>query len=166
MPKSVQNSKKNYITPSGFSRLQDEFRHLKQKERPEIVDVVAWAAGNGDRSENGDYIYGKKRLREIDRRLRFLASRLDAAEVVDPTKVRSDQVLFGATVTVLCEDDSEKTYSIVGADEYDPDAGKISWLSPLAKALFKAREGDLISFNSPQGERDIEVLSICYKEIS
>jgi transcription elongation factor GreB len=156
---------KNYITPQGFKRLQDEYHQLKHKERPEIVEVVAWAASNGDRSENGDYIYGKKKLREIDRRLRFLSQRMEAAEIVDPKAISAKQVLFGATVTIVDENDKRRTFSIVGTDESDPDNGKISWLSPLAKALFKAKEGDIVTYNSPQGEKEAEILSILYKEI-
>ena len=156
---------KNYITRNGFQRLQAEFNHLKRRERPEVVEVVAWAASNGDRSENGDYIYGKKKLREIDKRLRFLQRQLDNAEIVDPAEISSDRVLFGATVTLIDEYDNKRVYSIVGSDESEPAEGKISWLSPIAKALFKARVGDYVSFNSPQGEREVEVLKIEYKDI-
>jgi transcription elongation factor GreB len=156
---------KNYITPGGYRKLQEEFRHLKSKERPEVVEVVAWAASNGDRSENADYHYGKRRLREIDRRLGFLSGRIENAEIVDPLSISSDRVLFGATVRILDEDDTEKTYIIVGADESDPDRGRISWLSPLAKALFKARVGDFATVRSPQGERDVEIISIDYVEV-
>ncbi len=131
-----------------------------------MVDVVAWAAGNGDRSENGDYIYGKKRLREIDRRLRFLSKQLDRAEIVDPTVVQSKQVLFGATVVVLDEHNLEKTFHIVGSDESDPEQGKISWKSPLARALFKHETGDFISYTTPQGERDLELIEIRYENIT
>jgi transcription elongation factor GreB len=152
---------KNYITPSGLKRLQDELKELVFKTRPEVTQIVSWAAGNGDRSENGDYIYGKKRLREIDKRIRFLNKRLESVEVV----VKSDQVLFGATVTILDEDDNEKTYSIVGVDETDPSRGLISWVSPLANALFKAREGDYVTFKSPKGVQHIEVLRVVYKEL-
>ncbi|MCB0325555.1 MAG: transcription elongation factor GreB [Bdellovibrionales bacterium] len=157
---------KNYITPSGFRKLQEEFRRLKHEERPQVVDVVAWAASNGDRSENADYHYGKKRLREIDRRLRFLSSRMEAAEIIDPGTVRSNQVLFGATVRLLDEDDKERTYTILGADESDPDRGRISWLSPLARALHKAKAGDFVTFRSPQGERELEVLEVRYESVS
>ena len=159
------SSDKNYITPAGFKKLQDEFQHLKRKERPEVVEVVSWAAGNGDRSENGDYIYGKKRLREIDRRLRFLSKRMDAAEIVDPTTVDSDRVRFGATVKVLDEDDVEKIYKIVGEDETEAETGKVSWKSPIARALFKAQEGDCVVVKTPQGAKDLEIVSIEYVEI-
>ena len=161
----MSDTKKNYITPAGFRRLQEEFRQLKSKERPEVVEVVAWAASNGDRSENADYHYGKKRLREIDRRLGFLSRQMENAEIVDPTTITANTVRFGATVTILDEDEREKTYSIVGADESDPDAGKISWLSPIARALLKAKEGDFVTVKSPQGERDLEIIKIRYIEI-
>ena len=156
---------KNYMTPAGARRLQDELRQLKSRERPEVVRVVEWAAGNGDRSENGDYIYGKKRLREIDKRLEFLLRRLEAVEIVDPTTVRSDQVLFGATVTIRDEEDRHRTYSIVGVDEADVSLGKISWVSPLARALSKARVGDVVQFHSPKGEQEVEVVDLTYRAI-
>jgi transcription elongation factor GreB len=131
-----------------------------------MVEVVQWAASNGDRSENGDYLYGKKRLREIDRRIRFLTRRLDLAEVVDPARqVNADQVFFGATVTIADEQGNEQTYQIVGVDETDFSRNRISWISPLARALLKAREGDLVRFQSPAGWREVEVLSIEYKAI-
>lgn len=161
----VTPSGKNYMTPAGAKRLQEELRELRYKIRPEVTQTVAWAAGNGDRSENGDYLYGKKRLREIDRRIRFLSKRLDAVEVVDPLKVRSDQVLFGATVTIRDEDDREKTYSIVGIDETDVTQGRISWISPLANALFKARVGDIVTFRSPKGPQEIEIIALDYREL-
>ncbi|MBI3528205.1 MAG: transcription elongation factor GreB [Betaproteobacteria bacterium] len=157
---------KNYITPAGFKRLKDEALHLLDKERPELVKVIQWAASNGDRSENADYIYGKRRLREIDRRIRFLTKRLDAAVVVDPAaREDTDQVFFGATVTVLEQDGSEKTYSIVGIDEADVSHGRISWISPLAKALIKAREGDTVIVRTPGGDESLEIVSIEYKAI-
>ncbi len=156
---------KNYITPAGAERLRAELRKLRYEERPEVTKTVAWAAGNGDRSENGDYLYGKKRLREIDKRMRFLAKRLEAAEVVDPLAITVDYVQFGATVKIRFEDDSERTYSIVGVDEVDVSKGRISWMSPLARALLKAREGDIVTFNSPKGQQDVEVLSVVYKEL-
>ena len=156
---------KNYITPAGAERLRAELRKLRYEERPEVTKTVAWAAGNGDRSENGDYLYGKKRLREIDKRMRFLAKRLEAAEVVDPLAINAEYVQFGATVKIRFEDDSERTYSIVGVDEVDGAKGRISWMSPLAKALLKAKEGDFVTFNSPKGQQDIEVLSVVYKEL-
>lgn len=158
-------SDKNYITPTGLARLREEYRQLKYEERPKIVEVVHWAAGNGDRSENGDYIYGKKRLREIDRRLRFLSKRVDIAEVVDPAEVQSDRVLFGATVTIETEEGETKTWAIVGADESNPEQGRISWTSPIARALFKSRVGDFVTYRIPAGEKEIEVLKIEYKSI-
>lgn len=156
---------KNYITPSGFQKLQDEYKHLKYKERPEVCRVVQWAAENGDRSENADYTYGKKRLRQIDSRLRFLRKRIESAEVIDPAKIQSDTVAFGATVTVLNQEDQEKTYSIVGADEVDVERGRISWLSPLASALMKGKEGDVIQFRSPKGLQELEVISVVFKAL-
>jgi transcription elongation factor GreB len=154
---------KNYLTPDGFRRLQAELKHLTSVERPEVVEVVAWAAGNGDRSENGDYIYGKKRLREIDRRIRFLTKRLDIAEVVDPARqTNRAQVFFGATVTYADEDDTERTVRIVGIDEVRTDAGEISWISPVARALLSKREGDVALVNTPEGEKEIEVIGISY----
>lgn len=155
---------KNYITPGGFRRLQDEFDRLWKVERPELVKTVSWAASNGDRSENGDYIYGKKRLREIDRRIRFLSKRLEHAEVVDPAaRGACDQVFFGATVTVCGRDGEEKVYSIVGLDEVDPGRGRISWISPLAKALLKAREGDTVTLRTPGGAEVLEIVEIRYR---
>lgn len=156
---------KNYMTPVGFKRIQDEFRNLKTKERPEVVRIVEWAAGNGDRSENGDYLYGKRRLREIDKRMAYLSKRLENADVVDPLSVKSDQVMFGATVTIRDEDDNEKTWSIVGVDEADVAKKRISWVSPLARALMKAREGDCVQFRSPRGVQEVEIVSIQYKAI-
>jgi transcription elongation factor GreB len=165
LPAPVTPTGKNYMTPAGAKKLQDELRELRYKIRPEVTQTVAWAAGNGDRSENGDYLYGKKRLREIDRRIRFLSKRLDIVEIVDPLKVNSDQVLFGATVTIRDEEDREKTYSIVGIDETDLSQGRISWISPLASALFKAREGDIVTFRSPKGPQEIEIVGIRYVEL-
>ncbi len=154
---------KNYITPAGFERLQDELRHLLRVERPKVVDIVSWAAGNGDRSENGDYLYGKKRLREIDRRIRFLNKRLEIAHVVDPQRqTRRDQVFFGATVTYAREDDSEVTVTIVGIDEAEIESGRVSWISPVARALMKAAEGDTVRLRTPAGFETIEVLTIRY----
>ncbi|MDR3517452.1 MAG: transcription elongation factor GreB [Azospirillaceae bacterium] len=153
----------NYITPEGFQRLRDELRDLHRVERPRVVDIVSWAAGNGDRSENGDYIYGKKRLREIDRRLRFLSKRLEIAQVVDPAQQpRRHQVFFGATVTYAREDGSENTVTIVGADEVDPDRHHISWISPVARALLKAQEGDTVTVRTPAGTEMLEVITIRY----
>ena len=163
---SLPQGLRNYITPGGYARIKEELDQLLRVERPHIVEVVQWAASNGDRSENGDYLYGKKRLREIDRRIRFLTKRLDIAEVVDPARQQSaDQVFFGATVTIGDEQGGEQTYQIVGVDETDFARGRISWVSPLARALLKAREGDLVRFQSPAGLREIEVLSIEYVNI-
>ncbi|GBL44331.1 transcription elongation factor GreB [Sulfuriferula multivorans] len=154
---------KNYMTPRGYALLKAEFDHLLKVERPQMVETVSWAASNGDRSENGDYIYGKKRLREIDRRLRYLTKRLDDPIVVDPaTQQGLEQVFFGATVTVGEEDGSEHAYQIVGMDEADPAAGRISWVSPLARALVKARAGDVVRLQSPSGLREIDVLEVRY----
>ncbi len=154
---------KNYITPDGFRRLEDEFAELQKSERPKIVETVAWAAGNGDRSENGDYIYGKRRLREIDRRLRFLRKRMEIAEVVDPARQKSHaQVYFGATVTYLTGLGEEKTVKIVGIDEARSELHEISWISPVAKALLKAAEGDSVDVRTPKGIERIEILKILY----
>ena len=153
----------NYITPAGLKRLQDELQNLLRVERPKTVEVVSWAAGNGDRSENGDYIYGKKRLREIDRRVRFLGKRLEIARVVDPAAQKNrDQVFFGATVTYANEDDSEKTVTIRGVDEADLSRGEVSWISPVARALLKARVGDTVELRTPAGPTTIEVVRIEY----
>jgi transcription elongation factor GreB len=158
---------KNYMTPEGFQRLRDELRELSRVERPRVVEIVSWAAGNGDRSENGDYLYGKKRLREIDRRIRYLSKRLEIAEVVDPAlRTNTDQVFFGATVTYVNERDQEKTITIVGVDEADLDRGQVSWISPIARALLKARAGDTVELKSPAGQESIEVLAISYEGTS
>ena len=157
---------KNYITPAGHARLKEELEQLVKRERSNVVEIVAWAASNGDRSENGDYIYGKRRLREIDRRIRFLTKRLDIAEVVDPLRQGdNDQVFFGAQVTIADSGGEENTYTIVGVDEADVMRGRISWISPLARALIKSREGDSIRFQSPVGIREIDILAVVYKEI-
>ncbi len=157
---------RNYMTPGGFARLSAELDRLVRKERPELVAVVSWAAGNGDRSENGDYIYGKKRLREIDRRIRFLIRRLDVAEVVDPVARRdgdnADQVFFGATVTVSDTRGEARTISIVGVDEIDTDRGYISWVSPMARALLKAREGDTVQLRTPGGVEELAIEEVRY----
>lgn len=154
---------KNYMTPSGLATLKAELKKLRSDERPKIVEVVSWAAGNGDRSENGDYIYGKKRLREIDRRIRYLIKRVENADVVDPfDQKKTDQVFFGATVSYVRENGSEQTVSIVGVDEADLAAGKISWLSPVAKALMKARKGDIIELRTPSGLDSLEIIGIHY----
>ena len=158
---------KNYITPGGYARLMDEFLWLMNKERPQVTAMVSWAAGNGDRSENGDYIYGKKRLREIDRRIRFLTRRLDMAEVVDPAAPREDdqRIFFGATVTFANQKGEEKTVSIVGVDEIDTSRGYISWISPMARALIKAQEGDLVTLRAPGGTEELEILEVKYQTI-
>ena len=157
---------KNYITPAGYRRLRDELTRLLDVERPQVVETVSWAAKNGDRSENGDYLYGKKRLREIDRRIRFLVKRLDAAEVVDPAARRdddnADRVYFGATVTVGDEAGATRTVSIVGIDEIDTARGYISWISPMARALLKAREGDTVSVRTPAGIEELDVVDVRY----
>ena len=161
---------RNYMTPGGFARLSAELDRLVKKDRPELVAVVAWAASNGDRSENGDYIYGKKRLREIDRRIRFLIKRLDLAEVVDPLARRDDadgdQVYFGATVTVADARGAERTVTIVGVDEIDPARGHISWVSPMARALIKARIGDTVQLQTPGGSEEIEVVDVRYETLA
>ncbi len=155
---------KHYMTRRGHAVLRTEFEHLVKIERPELVKVVSWAAGNGDRSENGDYIYGKKRLREIDKRIRFLAKRLENAVVVEPAEQENlVQIFFGATVRLRDNDGTEATYQIVGIDEADASKGLISWISPLARALIKAREGDVVGFQSPAGLREIEVVEIRYE---
>jgi transcription elongation factor GreB len=162
-PEAEPAPARNYITPEGHARLLAELKHLLDVERPEVVRVVSWAASNGDRSENGDYLYGKKRLREIDRRIRFLTRRLDIAEVVDPLRQQGlDQIFFGATVTYVQSDGIERTVRIVGVDEVDPLNGRISWVSPVAKALLKAREGDSVSLRTPGGVLELEVLEVRY----
>ncbi len=158
---------KNYMTPAGYARLDAEFNQLWKVERPKLVETIYWAASNGDRSENGDYIYGKKRLREIDRRIRFLSKRLEHAEVVDPaTREDTDQVFFGATVTVADQNGSESTYAIVGIDEADAGRGHIAWISPMARALLKAREGDTVSVQTPDGRREVEIIEVRYQAIA
>ena len=152
---------KNYITPAGFARLQAEKKQLLEVERPEVVKVVAWAASLGDRSENADYLYGKKRLREIDRRVRFLIKRLEAAQVVQSSGRDTDQIFFGARVRVKGAA-GERTVRIVGADEVDPKRGDVSWISPIAKALLKAREGDTVVLRTPAGDEKLEILEVSY----
>src|SRR4051794_27928926 len=158
------------MTPEGHRHTQEELRRLMRDERPKVVEVVAWAASNGDRSENGDYIYGKKRLREIDRRIRFLIQRLDAAKVVDPLTRRdddsADQVFFGATVTVRDSKGDERTLSIVGIDEIDTARGYISWISPMARALLKAREGDTVILRTPGGTEELDIVSVRYQPLA
>jgi transcription elongation factor GreB len=154
---------RNYITPAGFRRMEAELRQLAQVERPRVVEVVAWAAGNGDRSENGDYIYGKRRLREIDRRIRFLRKRLEIAEVVDPARQTArDRVFFGARVTYESAAGVQATVRIVGVDEADFEHGQISWVSPVARALLRARAGDSVQVRTPAGAETIEVVTIAY----
>jgi transcription elongation factor GreB len=169
-PSPIPAGSRNYMTPGGFARLKNELAQLVDKERPQVVATVAWAAGNGDRSENGDYIYGKKRLREIDRRIRFLIKRLDNAEVVDPLTRRdedmADQVFFGATVTVANRRGEERTVSIVGVDEIDTSRGYISWVSPMARALIKAREGDVITLAAPGGIEELEIVQVRYEPLA
>ncbi|WP_300455996.1 transcription elongation factor GreB [Accumulibacter sp.] len=155
---------RNYITPGGHARIKSELDHLLRVERPQVVGVVQWAASNGDRSENADYLYGKRRLREIDRRIRFLTKRLDLAEIVDPARREgTEQAFFGATVTIGDEQGRESTYQIVGVDETDLARGRISWVSPLARALLKSRAGDSVRFQSPAGWRQVEVLAVEYR---
>jgi len=156
---------KNYITPAGHQRLKDELHFLISKERPEVVNVVSWAASNGDRSENGDYIYGKRRLREIDRRIRFLIKRLEIVEEFDPSIHHgNDQIFFGATVTYENQDGEQNAVTIVGIDEADPLNGRISWISPVARALTKAHEGDTVTFKAPGGIEELYVIKVDYPE--
>jgi len=168
-PDALPKGRKNYVTPNGMRMLRDELDHLRLVERPQVVETVAWAAGNGDRSENGDYIYGKKRLREIDRRLRFLIKRIESAEVVDPARqANRDRVFFGATVTYVdaedVTDESETTIRIVGIDEAGTARDLVSWVSPVARALMKAEVGDVVALRTPTGIRQIEVLEIAYEQ--
>jgi transcription elongation factor GreB len=157
---------KNYMTPIGWRRMRDELTWLVKTERPEVTGVVSWAAKLGDRSENADYQYGKKRLREIDRRIRYLTKRLEAAEVVDPaTREETDQVFFGATVTYSTSAGVEQTVRIVGIDEMDPANHCVSWISPIARALIKAREGDTVHLRTPGGDEELEILEVRYEEI-
>lgn len=154
---------KNYITPAGYARIKAELLDLIDHERPKLVEVVHWAASNGDRSENGDYLYGKKRLREIDRRIRFLTKRLEIAEIVDPcVHAGSDQVFFGATVTYADDEGQERTITIMGIDEADSACGQVSWIAPVARALLKSRVGDEVPLPTPGGVRMLEVLDVRY----
>ncbi len=159
---TVAAEPKNYITPGGYARLREELGGLLDRERPELVRTIAWAASNGDRSENADYIYGKRRLREIDRRIRFLTKRIEAAQVIDPARKGLEQVFFGATVTYARGDGSEHRIAVVGQDEVDPSRGRVSWISPIARALNKARAGDCVTLRSPAGDEVLEVLAVEY----
>jgi transcription elongation factor GreB len=153
----------NYLTPQGYAALADERNQLLKVERPKTVEIVSWAASNGDRSENGDYIYGKRRLREIDRRLRFLSKRLELAKIVDSSaQMTQDQVFFGATVTLVDQEGHEQTLRIVGVDETHLGPNYISWVSPIARALIKSREGDSVTFESPSGIRTVEIIRVTY----
>lgn len=166
-PSPLPAGSRNYITPNGYTRLKTALKHLLERERPEVVKAVSWAASNGDRSENADYIYGKRRLREIDRRIRFLTKRLDLAEVVDPAaREWTDQVFFGATVRIARQDGSEQLLSIVGIDEIDTERGRISWVSPMARALTRAREGETVTLRTPAGTEEIEVVEVSYQPIA
>lgn len=159
----IPKGSKNYMTPAGFQDLQAERHRLLREERPKVVEIVSWAAGNGDRSENGDYLYGKKRLREIDRRVRFLSKRLEAAEVVEPSRqTRRDQVFFGATVTYGRADGDDHRVTIVGVDETHLAPNRVSWVSPIARALMKGRVGDVVTVRTPVGNEEIEILNIEY----
>ena len=153
------------MSPAGYARLKAELKALVELERPKVVQTVSWAASNGDRSENGDYIYGKRRLREIDRRVRFLIKRLEGADVVDSAGRESDQVFFGATVTVTSNPGGERSFTIVGIEEADPARGRVSWISPIAKTLFKARVGDRVTLRSPGGTEMLEILDVRYDPI-
>jgi len=157
---------KNYISPAGYARLKAELKQLVETERPEVVRTVSWAAKNGDRSENGDYLYGKKRLREIDRRVRFLIKRLEAAEIVDSAGRDTEQIFFGSTVRLRTSaSGGERTVTIVGVDEVDPATGRVSWISPVARALLKAREGDRVTVETPAGPEEVEILEVRYGAI-
>jgi transcription elongation factor GreB len=159
-------ARRNYMTPQGYARLKAELTQLLDRDRPELVKVIAWAASNGDRSENGDYIYGKKRLREIDRRIHYLGKRLDAAVVVDPAdRGEMEQIFFGATVSYVTRSGEAHTISIVGLDEVDPARGRVSWISPIAKALLRKQAGDVVRLTTPGGVEEIEVLEVRYKPL-
>lgn len=161
----LMKKKTNYITPSGYEKLTTEHDHLLLTERPEILKVIQWAAGNGDRSENADYLYGKRRLREIDRRMRFLKKQIDNANVINPENIKSETVKFGATITVIDEEENERVYSIVGVDEIDTSKNWISMHSPIGKALMGNEEGDSVLIRTPKGEREFEIISISYQKI-
>ena len=160
---ALPHGTKNYMTPQCYRRMLDEREHLVRVERPEVANIVAWAASNGDRSENGDYLYGKRRLREIDRRIRFLSKRIDFAEVVDPaTRPATDQIFFGATVTYEDDAGQEHTIRIVGIDGADASVGDVSWISPIARALLKAHEGDTVKLPTPSGVQHLEIVEVKY----
>ncbi|MGH8674482.1 MAG: transcription elongation factor GreB [Burkholderiales bacterium] len=163
--KPVAPPGRNYVSLAGYGRLKAELKDLVEVERPKVVQVVAWAAANGDRSENADYVYGKKRLREIDRRVRFLVRRLESAEVVDSVGRATDQIFFGATVTVTSKSGGERSVTIVGIDEADAARGRVSWISPIARALFKAWPGDAVTLRSPGGTETLEILAVRYDPI-
>jgi transcription elongation factor GreB len=163
---AIKGGGKNYITTQGLEKLKAELFELGNVERPKVVEVVAWAASNGDRSENADYQYGKKRLREIDRRIRFLNKRIDAAEVVEPILQKGKKILFGATVTVIDENEMERIYKIVGSDETDAKEGKVSWISPVGQALLQATEGESVILKTPRGEEELEILKVRYVPIA
>jgi len=156
---------KNYITPAGYKRLRDERAKLWDVERPKVVDTVAWAASNGDRSENGDYIYGKKRLREIDRRIRFLTQRIDSALIVDNAGKEHEKVYFGATVTVADENGEQRSFTIVGVDEIDLNRGRVSWISPIATAVLTREVGDVVTLRTPRGSEELEIVEVRYGEL-
>ncbi len=162
----VAESERNYISPAGYRRLREELAALWEGERPKLVETIAWAASNGDRSENADYLYGKRRLREVDRRIRFLSRRIEAAEVVDNAARDDERAYFGATVTYRDRSGAERTVTIVGIDEVDPARGRVSWISPVAKALLKAREGDTAMLHTPAGPEEIEVVEVRYDPVS
>lgn len=157
--------KNNYISPKGHQKLVDELDQLLKVERPEVTKLIQWAASNGDRSENADYIYGKRRLREIDRRIRFLSQRLDASVIVDPTKITSEKIQFGATVELIDEDGNNRKFTIVGVDEVDTAKGRISWQSPIGKTLIGKASGEEVLVKTPSGEITYEVVSVIYKPI-
>ena len=160
-------ARRNYMTPRGYARLKAEMLQLLDSERPGLVRMVAWAASNGDRSENGDYIYGKRRLREIDRRIHYLTRQLDTAEVVNPADRRdTDHVFFGATVVYADESGARRTITIVGKDEADPGRGEVSWLSPVARALMRRRAGDVATLLTPVGEQEIEIVEVRYEPVT
>jgi transcription elongation factor GreB len=165
VPQAAPAGTRNYISPAGYARLDAERRQLVEVERPEVVRTVSWAASNGDRSENGDYIYGKRRLREIDRRVRYLIKRLENAEIVSSTGRDTDQIFFGASVTLRAASGDEREVTIVGMDEVDPARGRVSWISPVARALLKAREGDVVRVATPAGVEELEIVRVEYRTI-